>query len=96
MITILSHFLLPMAHGEEPGMPTYRVYGKILHAEEMVYFTIDVSCEIDGREVEFANAHGPGDFADNYETHGQVFDAMCQSESWLALHKVQCDAFYNS
>lgn len=91
-IEITKHDLLPLEEGETLGMPTYRVMGRI----DGRIFRINISCEIDGRDCEFENAWGPGDFATNWETHGLVFENLCETESWIKVHQEQCDAYYNS
>jgi hypothetical protein len=86
MIEIATHRIQPLEAGEEPGMPTYRING----AYDSTPFALDVSCEIDGRDVEFENREGNLD----HDKQGEVFDALCETESWIKLHNEQCKAYY--
>ena len=86
-IVIANSVLLPLADGEEFGMPTYRVTGTIDEAK----FSVDISCEIDGRDCEFENHENL-----EWEDEGDVFDVLCENVAWLKLHEGQCEAYYNA
>jgi hypothetical protein len=85
-IVIENSVLLPLQDGEEPGMPTYRVTGTI----DGTKFSVDISCEIDGRDCEFENHENL-----EWEDEDGVFEVLCENEAWLKLHGTQCEAYYN-
>ena len=89
-ITISSHELVPMEPGDELGMPTYVVVGTRNDAP----FTATISVEIDGRDVEFTDCQGLSD-GDEYLRRSEVFDALCETKSWLDLHNAKTEEFYN-
>ncbi len=89
-ITISSHELVPMEPGDELGMPTYVVVGTRNDAP----FTATISVEIDGRDVEFTDCQGLSD-GDEYLIRSEVFDALCETKSWLDLHNAKTEEFYN-
>ncbi len=89
MIKIKTHELMPLEAGEEPGMPCYRVTGTVNEKE----FSVDIHCEIDGRDCEFDNATGP---ADDQDTQYEIFEALCEVESWVEAHNAQCQEYYDN
>lgn len=89
-ITISSHDLVPLGPDEELGMPTFVVVG----TRDGEPFTVTISVEIDGRDVEFTDCQGLSN-GDESLNRLEVFDALCETKSWLDLYNAKTEEFYN-
>jgi hypothetical protein len=89
MIKIKTHEFRPPEAGEEPGMPYYRVTGTVDEKE----FSVDIHCGVDDWECGFDNATGP---ATDDATQDEIFEALCEVESWIESHETQIREYYEN
>ncbi len=80
---------LPLEAGEEPGMPTYRVTGKL----DGKPFVVKSSVEIDGRDIEHEHVSGV-DFVDDFDITDTYFVALCQNDTFIELSEAASREFY--